>query len=512
MEKIEATEIERGGIKMKYFVLPYILVNIICFTLYGIDKRRAINGTYRISEKTLLLWAFFGPIGGILGMQHFRHKTQKLKFKLLVPGFLALQLAVGAFATTTVYGAELSKPSPWALHEFNQAIEKGYTTEAMLKNLQSEITREDFVDLIMTSYEKLMGEIDGITIEDNPFADTDNLNVIKASKLEIVNGQNGYFNPTANLTREEMIVMFIRVSQAIELRSDVSLLPETKDAISILDEVDISDWAKESVYLAVANGMVAGNGDGTVDPKGTSTKEQAVLLNFRLFERFEDNDSLNDYIDAFVTTEDNTLSEEATIAVETGLIKTGYVTCDILNMRSAPDLSDSGNIIKKLRMNTILTIHSATGNWYEVSTQAGLKGYVYQDYVLEYVPSKSASGKASDVIEYAKKFIGTPYRYGGTSLTSGTDCSSFTQQVMAPFGVSLPRSSSSQYGVGQTVAKSDLQPGDLVFYGYSGRVSHVAMYIGDGQVIHATTTSGVRITSAFGWMHKPFIGAKRVLR
>ncbi len=496
---------------MIYFVLPYILVNSICYTLYGVDKRRAINGKYRISEKTLLLWAFFGPIGGILGMQHFRHKTQKLKFKILVPGFLALQLAVGAFATTTVYGAEISKPSPWALHEFNQAIEKGYTTEAMLENLQSEITREDFIDLIMTSYEKLMGEIDGVTIEDNPFVDTDNLNVIKASKLDIVNGQDGHFNPTANLTREEMIVIFIRVSQAIELRSDVSLLPETKDAISIMDDVDISDWAKESVYLAVANGMVAGDGDGTVNPKGTSTKEQAVLLNFRLFERFEDNDNLNDYIDAFVHTEDNTLSEEETIAVEKGTIKTGYVTCDILNMRSTPDLNDNSNIIKKLRMNTILTIKSETGDWYEVTTQGGVTGYVYQEYVLEYVPSKSASGKASDVIAYAKKFIGTPYRYGGTSLTSGTDCSSFTQQVMAPFGVSLPRSSRAQYGVGQAVAKSDLQPGDLIFYGYSGSVSHVAIFIGNGQAIHATTTGGVMVTPAFGWMHKPFIGAKRVL-
>ncbi len=125
---------------------------------------------------------------------------------------------------------------------------------------------------------------------------------------------------------------------------------------------------------------------------------------------------------------------------------------------------------------------------------------------------QKSDADVDQLIAYAKQFIGTPYRYGGTSLTKGIDCSSYTQQIYAPFGVTLNRSSRDQYLQGDYVDKSALIPGDLLFYGKSGRVSHVAIYIGDGQSIHATTTSGVRVTPAFGWMSRlPFIGAKRVL-
>lgn len=111
----------------------------------------------------------------------------------------------------------------------------------------------------------------------------------------------------------------------------------------------------------------------------------------------------------------------------------------------------------------------------------------------------NGSGGASDVVAYAKQFLGNPYVYGGSSLTNGTDCSGFTMSVYAHFGYSLNRVSAEQSKNGRAVSMGSLQPGDLLFYNYSGsRISHVAMYIGGGQIIHASTESTGIIISGMG--------------
>lgn len=125
--------------------------------------------------------------------------------------------------------------------------------------------------------------------------------------------------------------------------------------------------------------------------------------------------------------------------------------------------------------------------------------------------SNTSLGQA--VVDYAMQFLGNPYVYGGNSLTNGVDCSGFTSQVMKHFGISLNRSSSAQYANnGYHVSRDNLQKGDLLFYGYSGSVSHVAIYIGGGQVIHANDErTGICISNAFPSSGKQYIGAKRVL-
>lgn len=102
--------------------------------------------------------------------------------------------------------------------------------------------------------------------------------------------------------------------------------------------------------------------------------------------------------------------------------------------------------------------------------------------------SSSSSGGGSAVVAYAKQFLGNPYVYGGSSLTNGTDCSGFTMSVYAHFGYGLNRASYTQVYNGRSVSMSELQPGDLLFYKYGGStISHVAIYIGGGQIIHAST-------------------------
>ncbi|MGL5381357.1 C40 family peptidase [Clostridium sp.] len=124
---------------------------------------------------------------------------------------------------------------------------------------------------------------------------------------------------------------------------------------------------------------------------------------------------------------------------------------------------------------------------------------------------ETKKSKGEEVIEYAKQFIGTPYVYAGNSLTKGVDCSGFTSQVYKNFDVSLKRRSTDQYSSnGTKVKKTDLEPGDLVFYGYSS-VTHVGIYMGDNQVIHASTTHGVKIDPLDLRGMPPIMGYKRVI-
>lgn len=112
--------------------------------------------------------------------------------------------------------------------------------------------------------------------------------------------------------------------------------------------------------------------------------------------------------------------------------------------------------------------------------------------------SDSGSGSGSKVANYALKFVGNPYVWGGTSLTGGTDCSGFVQSVYGDFGYSLPRTSREQAAsAGRVVSESDLQPGDLVFYASGGVVHHVAIYIGGGRIVHAANSRQGIITSNY---------------
>ena len=518
---------------MIYLGTIYGIVNILTFFVYGLDKSKAINHKYRIPEKVLILWAFWGPIGGFLGMQFFRHKTKKTKFKVGIPLFLCLHLFVFAF-TIPINASEAEGPSPWAVEEFKQAEEKGYITEKLYSNLHDNISREEFIELIVTAFEKMFGELDSITLDENVFEDTENIYVVKAHVLGLISGNNGYFYPDQKITREEMIVIFVRLSDAIELRAEVELLSDSPIKFTFTDKDQISEWADSAMKQAVNNGLVQGveGNDGGIYlyPQSMSTKEEAILLNLRLFNKFENNKKLKKYIGDFVeaTAEEKNeekneevITQKAVKNQEQTSEKIGLITTDVLNFRSSPSLDNDDNKIGKLTFNERVTIKGEEGDWYIVRTQNAVQGYAYKEFVhvlddKEAAMTKSVSESSSDdaqsIIAYAKQFIGTPYRYGGTSLTKGIDCSSFTQQMYAPYGVSLNRSSRGQYKQGTYINKSDLLPGDLLFYGNSGRVSHVAIYIGNGEAIHATTTSGVRISPAFGWMRRlPFIGAKRVL-
>ena len=117
-------------------------------------------------------------------------------------------------------------------------------------------------------------------------------------------------------------------------------------------------------------------------------------------------------------------------------------------------------------------------------------------------------GKGQDIAKFACQYIGNPYVAGGTSLTNGADCSGFVQSVYKNFGISLPRSSYAQSGVGKGVSYSEAQPGDVIYYG-----GHVGIYIGNGQIVHASNSApypagGIKISNA---TYRSIVAVRRIV-
>ncbi|PNT92672.1 SH3 domain-containing C40 family peptidase [Clostridium thermosuccinogenes] len=219
-----------------------------------------------------------------------------------------------------------------------------------------------------------------------------------------------------------------------------------------------------------------------------------------------------------------TAAQESKKTAATG---TAYVTADVLNLRS--DASTAASIKGKLKQGEKVSVLGTSGDWTKVKTSGGTTGWVYSEYITNKAPVTSRgtaatrTDKASDslskgekIVEYAKKFLGVPYIWGGTT-PKGFDCSGLVYYVYKQFGINLPRTSKEQATKGTTVSKSDLKPGDLMFFDTSGAnngvVTHVGIYIGNGKFIHASNPkSDVKITNVNDSFYvKAYIKSKRVL-
>ncbi len=148
-------------------------------------------------------------------------------------------------------------------------------------------------------------------------------------------------------------------------------------------------------------------------------------------------------------------------------------------------------------------------DWVEVRLD-NENGYVNAKYVelseeLKKAMVYTETERSADVpdtkytlVQTALSYVGNPYVWGGESLTNGVDCSGFTMQIMAKYGIYLPHLASAQAGYGTSVSTSQLQPGDLIFYGSGGSITHVAIYIGNGQIVHASNSrDGIKVSNAF---------------
>jgi len=191
----------------------------------------------------------------------------------------------------------------------------------------------------------------------------------------------------------------------------------------------------------------------------------------------------------------------------------GTVLVDILNVRGGP--STDTEIIGKLSLGDIVNITSDNNGWYQIEFESKT-AFVFGEYIRvidDSVTYELTTG--SSIADYAKKYLGAPYLYGGNS-PSGFDCSGFVQYVLANFEIAMPRSSTEQYSYGTRVEKSQLIAGDLVFFKYSSsssRLSHVGIYVGDGNFIHSPIPGQtVKIDSlSYGYFNTYYYGAIRVV-
>lgn len=164
---------------------------------------------------------------------------------------------------------------------------------------------------------------------------------------------------------------------------------------------------------------------------------------------------------------------------------TGTVTGGTINIRTGPDTSCDR--ITQLRSGDKVTIMGKSGEWYYITFDEN-RGYIFGEYLVEgdVDVADAPSGVGAQVALNAQNHLGTPYVYGG-SRPGGFDCSGFTMYLYSQYGYSLPHTARGQYAMGRKVSKSELQPGDLVFFSSrsSGSIDHVGVYIGNGNVIHA---------------------------
>ncbi len=185
------------------------------------------------------------------------------------------------------------------------------------------------------------------------------------------------------------------------------------------------------------------------------------------------------------------------------------VTASSLNIRSAP--STESNVLGQIPQGQVAQITGVNKGWLQVKYN-GVQGFVSPEYIEIVAGQAQENTGAAAVITYAKQFIGTPYRYGGSS-PSGFDCSGFTSYVYKHFGVNLSHSSRAQYSQVTKVSRSELQAGDLVFFTNGGTsIGHVGIYVGGGQFIHSPSAGrSVCIESmSSGYYASHYVGGGRV--
>ena len=199
--------------------------------------------------------------------------------------------------------------------------------------------------------------------------------------------------------------------------------------------------------------------------------------------------------------------DEAESIAEQEIKTVATVNTETLNVRA--EKSTEAAVLSQVGNSEAFTVNSVADGWVEISVDDSV-GYISQDYVtlaqalptaktIEQVKyGDGVSDVRASVVSYALQFVGNRYVWGGTSLEKGVDCSGFTMRILGKYGISLPHSSRAQPSYGTKISASEAKPGDLFFYGSGRSISHVAIYIGNGQIVHASNKrDGIKVSNAY---------------
>lgn len=212
-------------------------------------------------------------------------------------------------------------------------------------------------------------------------------------------------------------------------------------------------------------------------------------------------------VEGYVKSEFMATGDEAKSLANEIMSTVAKVTTPTLHVRKEPNTECE--IVANMPEGEEIEVRENLGDWVKVSVDEE-EGYINTGYVTisnelpkamnmtEVKYGQGVSDVRVDLVSYACQFVGNPYVWGGTSLTKGADCSGFTLSVFAKYGIGLPRTSRAQAGAGTKINPSEAQPGDLFFYGSGAGINHVAIYIGNGQIVHASSRkTGIKISNAY---------------
>ncbi len=443
--------------------------------------------------------------------------------------------AIGALALSLQATASAADLSEWAVNDYIEANATGLLSYKIVSgDLRSNITREEFCELAINLYEKVTNE-DLRVPQKSPFVDCNNVAVSQAYYNGIVSGvSENEFEPGRPVTRQEMAVMLVNVLNAAELNVIFNTGEDEKAIQDFVDHKKVSDWAKAPMTTMINYSLLSGNDDNEIMPLDNTTREQAMACVNRCYKTFTEINQ-DRYMLPILTAPADFVSGDVVVAWGEIESATGY---DVIVKDENGQIVYNSTVPAESYVE-IISESEVSPSDYSVVIGAKMPNgdtvfSVPEDFVVRpgvvestVVDSRDElskpiinydnevlTDKAKAILEEADKYLGIMYVYGGTT-PAGFDCSGFVRYVFNNCGITLKRVSRDQYAYnGESVAKSELQPGDLVFFGSGGYVSHVGIYAGGGQMIHSPSTGKsicyTSINSNYYLSH--YIGAKRVLK
>lgn len=297
--------------------------------------------------------------------------------------------------------------------------------------------------------------------------------------------------------------------------------PQTDDASQESEQADEAAQANEAAqtptaaqtcgYTNLGMSVISSGNLNIRQEASTDSEVVGILTNHNACELLEDAGDwykvTSGKVTGYVSKQYLVTGAEAEAIAQQEIKTVATVNTETLNVRA--DKSTEAAVLSQVGNSEAFTVNSIADGWVEISVDDSV-GYISQDYVtvaqalptaktIEQVKyGDGVSDVRASVVSYALQFVGNRYVWGGTSLEKGVDCSGFTMRILGKYGISLPHSSKAQPSYGTKIRASEAKPGDLFFYGSGRSISHVAIYIGNGQIVHASNKrDGIKVSNAF---------------
>lgn len=312
-----------------------------------------------------------------------------------------------------------------------------------------------------------------------------------------------------SLAMEPMQLLAAQDSSVLQTAGVASLL---ENSLSIEEYIEAAEQAKGALWgytnLGIAD-VESGNLNVRKEPS-TSAKLVGKMPKDAACEVVDTEDGwahiVSGEVEGYVSLEFLMTGVDAKLKAKELVRTVAVAGTDKLNVRAEAN-THSDVYTQVLKGEALEYVETMDNGWVKILLD-GEEAYVAEEYVTveekldtaitmtELLYGEGVSDVRVDLVEYAKQFLGNPYVWGGTSLTKGADCSGFVLSIFKKYGVKLSHHSGTQAKEGTKISTSELLPGDLVFYANSsGKINHVAIYIGGGQVIHASSPkSGIKIS------------------